>query len=106
MNAGLHAPAFRFWQEVVDKVLVTVDARTFRYSVVSGLNPNWVCIAAYSKRQRVKEAVVCLRDPFAYRVVRQVAIVAHGDMVVATLLPRIHVTLHNMTVNARLWIVA
>jgi len=90
----------------MDKVLVAVDARTLCDPSIPRFNLNRVFEAANGEGQRMKEAVVGLCHPFTDRVVRKVAIVADGDMMVAALLPGIHVVLHHMAIHTRLRIVA
>ena len=54
----------------------------------------------------MKETVVSLRDPLSDGVMRQVTVVANGNVVMTALLPRIHVVLHDVTVDAGLGIIA
>ena len=85
---------------------MATDAGRLSDSSVAGLDPNWIVIVLQSERQRMKKAVVGFRHPFSNVVMWQVAIVADGNMMMTAVLPRIHMLLHDMTVNTCLWIVA
>lgn len=54
----------------------------------------------------MKEPVVRLGNPFARKVMRQVAIIASRHVMVAAFLPGVKMLLHHMTVSTRLRIVA
>lgn len=106
MNARLHLSTLGGGQHVVNKIFVAIDACALRYSPISGLDLNWIVVTAHREGERMKESIVSFRQPLADCIVRQVTVVAYGDMMVTALLPRIHMALHHVTVNARLRVVA
>jgi len=106
MDARLHVGPLGGRQQVVNEVFVAIDAGALRHPSITRLDLDRVVVAAKRERKRVKKPVVGLGHPFTDRIMWQVAIVADGDMVVAALLPRIHVVLHDVTVHARLRIIA
>lgn len=106
MNTIGHVRTRRRRQQVVNKILMTIDARALSHSSVARFYLNRVIVSAHRERQRVKETVVGFGDPLADRVVRQMTIVANCDMVVTALLPRIQMVLHHVTIHASLRIVA
>lgn len=106
VDAILHAAGGGVGQQRMDKVLVARNASALRYPSIPRLDLDRVLEVAGCERQRMEESVVGLGDPFANEIVWQVAVVANGDVVMAALLPRIHMILHHMTVDAGLWIVA
>lgn len=69
------------------KVFVAIHAGTLRDSFVTSLDLNRILVVAKRERQRMKESVICFGNPFADRVMRQVAIVADRHMMVARMLP-------------------
>ena len=87
------------------KILVARNARALRDSFVAGLYLDRILEIAQCECQRVKKSVVRFGDPFSDCVVRQVAIVANRNVVVAGMLPRVEMLLHNMAIHARLRIV-
>lgn len=87
-------------------VLVTTDAGRLSHAFVPRLDLNRIMIILHGKSERMKETVVGFRHPFPDVVVRQMAIVTDRDMMVATCLPRVHMLLHDMTIDASIRIVA
>ncbi len=87
------------------KFLVAIDASALSHLSISGLDSNGVYVSAQCEGQRVEKAVVGLRDPFSDRVMRQMAVIANRDRVMATVLPGIQMVLHDMAIDARLWVV-
>ena len=92
--------------EFVDKVGVAMNARSLSHAPVAGFDLDRVVEVFQREGEGVEEAVVALDDPFADRVMRQMAIVADGDMAMAALLPGVEVVLHDMTIRAAVRIVA
>lgn len=76
------------------------------YPPVAGFDFDGVGIVTGGEGQGVEETVVGFGDPFAHRMMRQVAIVADGDVMVARVLPGIVILLHYMAVHAGRGIVA
>src|SRR5688500_15590123 len=79
---------------------MAVQACTLSYAPVAWLDLNGFMEVFERERERMKESVVTLYDPFADRVMRQVAIVAHGDVPMAGILPGVVMTLHDVAVGA------
>lgn len=88
------------------EIFVAIDASALRHSLIPRFDLNRIRETAHRECERMKEAVVSFRYPLADRIVRQMTVVAYGDMVVTALLPRIHMALHHVTVDTRLRIVA
>lgn len=89
----------------MNEFTVAGDTGALSNSLVTIFDVNWVFEIPHRKGQRVEESVVSLRDPLAHGVVRQMAIVADGNMVVAGMLPRIKMVLHDVAIDARLRII-
>lgn len=85
---------------------MTRHASALRDPLISWFDLDRIFVIAQRERERVKEPVIRLGDPFADRMMRQVAVIADGNVMMAALLPRIHVPLHRMAVHACLRIVA
>jgi hypothetical protein len=105
MHTVLHALIRIDWQQRVDKVFMARHAGALGHPLVSGLDLNRILEATERECQRVEESVVCFCDPFSHEVMRQVAIVANGHVMVARMLPGVHVVLHHMAIDTRLRIV-
>lgn len=84
---------------------MTMQARTLCHTLVTGFDLNGVFKVTRGERQRVKESVVCFDNPLPEGIVRQVAVIAGGDRVMAGGQPRIVMFLHHVTVGTRSWIV-
>jgi hypothetical protein len=54
----------------------------------------------------MKKPIVRLSYPFSNRMVGQMAVVANGDVPMTRVLPRIVVTLHDMTIGTHGWVIA
>lgn len=106
MDAIEHVPACLSGEHVVNEIGVTMQTRPLRHATVARLDLNRLVKVFERERQRMEKPVVGLGDPFADWVMRQVAIVADGDVTVARLFPGIKVPLHHMAVDAPLGIVA
>lgn len=106
VDAGLHVAASCFRQHRVDEIFVARNASALRDSFVAWFDLDGILEIAECEGERVEESVIGLGHPFADRVVRQVTVVADGDVVMTAFLPGIHVVLHHMAVHARLRVVA
>lgn len=84
---------------------MAIQAGTLSHAAIAIFNPDRFRKISGRKSQRVKQAVVGLGDPFAKKIVRQMAIIATGDRMVAGFFPRVVVRLHDVTVRAGLGIV-
>lgn len=102
MHTRLHIATIGARQQRMHEVCVTVDAGSLGDSLVTWFDLDRVFKFARRERQRMKEPVVRLGDPFTKEVMGQMTIVANGHMVMAALLPGIHVALHHVTVHARI----
>lgn len=85
---------------------VAIKAGMLRNPLVSRLDLDRLVEVPQSERQRMEKAVICFRDPLSDGVMRKVAIIANCNVAMARILPRIVVTLHNVTVRTCCWIVA
>ena len=106
VNAVQHPLPFLSGEQRVNEVLMTMHARVLRHAPVARLDLNRLVKVLQRECQRMKEAVVPLHDPFADRVMREMAIVADGDMLVTRVLPRVVMSLHDMAVRTGGGIVA
>jgi len=106
MHAILHVTAIDLGQQCVDEITMTINACALRHAAVSWFDLDRVAVAAQRERQRVKETVIRFGDPFPDVIVRQMTVVADRDVVMTALLPRIKMGLHDVTVDAGLWLVA
>ena len=88
------------------QVFMAVQTRALSHPPIPRFDPNRFAEVLQRESQRVKEAVVGLGDPFAEEIVRQMAVVANGDMLMAGILPGIEVVLHHVAIDAGLRIVA
>lgn len=105
MNTVQHVPCRMFWQHGMHKVLMAIQAGTLSHAAIAIFNPDRFRKTSGRKSQRVKQAVVGLGNPFAKKIVRQMAIIATGDRMVAGFFPRAIVRLHDVTVRAGLGVV-
>lgn len=102
----LHVATSGIRKQGVDEVLVTRNASALSHPAIAWFDLNRVLESPRGECQGVKETVVRFGDPFADKVMWQVAVIANRDVVMTTLLPRIHVILHHMTIHAGLRVVA
>ena len=85
---------------------MAIDTRALGHAAIPWLDLNRVVIATQRKGDRMEKAVVRLGHPFAYGMVRKMAVVANRDMVMAAVLPGIVLRLHRVAIHAAFWIVA
>jgi hypothetical protein len=100
VDAGKHFTIVFAGQHLVYDIGMTVKTGALRYPAVARFDLNRFMKVLECECQRMEKAVVALNDPFADWVMRQVAIVAHGNVPMARVLPRVVVALHHMTVGA------
>lgn len=93
------------WQQRVHKIFMAADACVLGDRSIAIFDLDRIRVVSQSKRQRMEEAVVRFGDPFANSVMRQMAVVANRDVVVATVLPCLNMFLHNVTIRTRLRVV-
>ena len=91
--------------DVVDDVLMTFAAGIFRHAPAAFLDLDRVVKIAGGEGERMKEAVLGLREVFGHEAGRRVAIVAGGDRAMARLHPGIEMVLHDVAVGAGLRVV-
>lgn len=91
---------------VVRDVVVAVGAGVLGDALVTRFDLDGLVIVVQSEGEGVEESVVSLGHPFADRVVREMAVVADGGVVVAGFLPAVVIFLHDMAVGAGLRFVA
>jgi hypothetical protein len=105
-DAGEHLAASIGGKDCVDIFGVAMQTGVLRNAAIARFDADGIGEIFEREGERMEEAVVGLRDPFADGVVRQVAVVTDGDATVAGLLPRVVVLLHDVAVRAALRVVA
>jgi len=80
---------------------VATEACILCDATIPGFNLDWLVKVFECERQRMIKSIVRLGQQMSDDVMRQMTIVADGNMAVAGLLPRIVVRLHDVTVRAR-----
>ena len=93
------------WLQSMYEVAVAADASILRDFLVAGFGLDWVVVVVERECHRMEKTTVCFCDQVAGKFVRQMAIVADGDMMMAALLPGIKMVLHHVAVGTRLGIV-
>jgi hypothetical protein len=83
VNAVQHFAISVGHQHFVNRRSVAVKTRILRHAPIPGLDLNWFVKIFERERQRVKKAIVRFGQPFTGEVMRQMAIVAHGNMPMA-----------------------
>ncbi len=68
---------------------------------IARLDLNGLVELAGGKRDGMEQAVVCLRQPLAQKIMWDMTIVASRDMVMARVGPRVQMALHHVTIGAR-----
>ena len=87
-------------QHLMHEVRMAVQARVLRHAPVPRFDLDRFMEILQREGERMKEAVVCLGDPFAERMVREVAIITRGYMFMTARLPRVIVVVHDVAVGA------
>jgi hypothetical protein len=82
MDAGEHLAIWFGWKHLMHDVRMAVDACVLRYPLVAGLNLDRLAKVFKCESQRVKKSVIRFGNPFAKKVMRKVAVVAHSDVAV------------------------
>jgi hypothetical protein len=85
---------------------VTCKAGALGYAPISRLDPNRLVKVFQRERQRMIEPIICLRKQCAQMIVGKMTVVTDCNVTVARILPRVIVSLHDMAIRARRWIVA
>ena len=106
MNAREHFTFGFDGKQLVHEVTVAVQTCLLSHSPIARLDPDGLMEVSQCKCEGMEEAVVGLHDPFTNRMMRQMAVVADSDMLMAGVLPRVVVALHHMTIDASCGIVA
>jgi len=106
MYAGRRFAIGIFGEHVVHHALVAMQTSGLRDAAIARLDLDGVVKVLEGEGQRMVKAVVAFDNPFFNWVMRQVAVVAAGDAVMAGMLPRIEMVLHDVAVDARLGIAA
>jgi hypothetical protein len=106
MDARLHVTTIDDRQQRMNKICVTRHTGALRDAFVARFNLDWVFVIAKCEGERVKKTVIGFRHPFADRIMRQMTIVTHRDVMVAAFLPRVQVFLHRVAVHAGIGVVA
>ncbi len=81
MNAVGHVFVRGRGKQRVDEILMAIDTGALGNTSVSWFDLNRIGVVLKRKGDRMKEAVVRLGDPFADRVMGEMTIVAHRNVV-------------------------
>lgn len=92
--------------DFTDHTGMTLDAIGLQDVGVAGLDADGFVEVLERKSIRVPEAVACFRQVFAHKIVRDVAVVAGCDGMMAGLLPTVVVFAHDMALHTGTGIVA
>ena len=106
VNAREHFTFAFAWKHLVHHIRMAMKTRALRHPPIARFDLNWLMEVFQSERQRMKKTVVCLGTPLANKIVWQVTVIANGHMLMAGILPRVEVILHNMAVGTCLGVVA
>lgn len=93
------------WLQGMYEIAVAADASILRDFLIAGLGLDRVVVVVERECHRMEKPIVCFCNQVAGKFVRQMAIVADGDMMMAALLPGIKMVLHHVAVGTRLGIV-
>ncbi len=72
-------------EHMIHKILVTMDTSLLNNGAIAWLDLDRVFEVARGEGERMKETVIGFGNPFTYRVVREVTVVAGGDVVMTRL---------------------
>ena len=89
----------------MNEVGVAMQTGILRDLAIARLDSQRLGIVVQRERQGMKEAVIGLGDPLADWIVRQMAVVTNGNIVMARLLPCVIRLLHDMAIDTCLGIV-
>jgi len=106
VNARLHVTAFGRGQQVVNQSKMAIDAGALRHPPIARLDSDRILKSPDREGERVKKSVIDFRHPLTDRIVGKMTIVADGHMVMAAMLPRIQVPLHDVAIRTRLGVIA
>src|SRR5689334_19218844 len=105
-NAGKSFARCAHLVDVMHDILMTFPASVLRHPLAAGLHPNGLVKTVRRERERMKKTVIRFCKIFSEEVGRRVAIVASGNGAMAGFDPTIKMVLHDVTIGARLRIVA
>lgn len=102
-NTGKRFDLFRTYTRIdrVGEIGMAVATVCFHHATVVIVDHDGVVKILRRESQRVKEPVSPFAVPFANKVMRRVAIVAFGDVMMSRFDPRIEVILHDVAVRTR-----
>ena len=83
MNAIEHVASLFGGQQVVDELFVAMETSLLGHTTIPGLNLDGVLEVTGGEGDGMEGSVVGFGDPFANRMMRQMAIVARRDTVMA-----------------------
>lgn len=106
MDAGQHVAARFGGQHLMDKIAMTRNTSVLSDAAVAGFDLDRLVEVLERECERMEEAVVGLGYPFTKKFVRQMAVVANGNMAMAGVLPRVVMIVHHVAVRASLWVIA
>lgn len=101
MDAREHVATGFGREHMIHKILVTMDTSILNNFAITRFDLDRVFEVARRERERMKETVVGFGDPFADRVMREMTIVAGGDVMVARFKPAVILRLHHVAVRTR-----
>ena len=84
---------------------VACKACTLSHTPISRLYPDWLVKILQRERQGVIEPIISLGEQRSQMIVRKVTVVAYRHMTVARILPGVIVSLHDVTIRARCWLI-
>ncbi len=90
----------------MDKIFMAIEAGVLSDFTIPRLDLNWIVVVAERESERMEKAVIRFRHVFADKVVRQMAVVANGHMMMTAMLPGVVIFLHHVAVRTALGIVA
>ncbi len=105
MNTVQHVTARIHRQHRMNEISMTLNARPLSNSAISRLDLNGLMKLPGCKRPGMQHSVVGFRKPFPKERMRQMAVVAGRDCMMAGLLPGVIMGLHHMTVGASLGVI-
>lgn len=88
------------------RVFMTINACALRDASVSRFDFDRLVIILKREGQRMEKTIVGFGYPLPHKIMWKVTVVANRHMVMAAILPGIHVLLHDVTVDTRFRIVA
>lgn len=105
VDAQRHFAILGHRPHLMDNICMAVETRALRNVSISLLDLDRLVEVLERKGQGMEEAVVAFGDPFADRMMREMTIVADGDVAMAGILPGVVMTLHDVAIRTRCGIV-